>query len=112
MFFGDFPDFFSFLVDEIVIFDRRTLLTSRRGDANDQKARRGERESMCYGTLLHWGGRAKGGGGGGFSGDHLPVSGACSCRARFFFLSFFLPYAGVCKYVASSEGDCQMAAAV
>ena len=40
---------------------------------------------MCYGTLLHWGGRAKGGGGGGFSGDHLPVSGACSCRARFFF---------------------------
>ena len=30
----------------------------------------------------------------------------------FFFLSFFLPYAGVCKYVASSEGDCQMAAAV
>ena len=49
------------------------------------KRRVGERESMCYGTLLHWGGRAKGGGGGGFSGDHLPVSGACSCRARFFF---------------------------
>ena len=46
MFFGDFPDFFSFLVDEIVIFDRRTLLTSRRGDANDQKARRGEREHV------------------------------------------------------------------
>jgi hypothetical protein len=36
--------------------------------------------------------RVKGGGGsggGGFSGDHLPVSGACSCRARFSLLYFF-----------------------
>lgn len=61
--------------------------------------------------------RVKGGGGsggGGFSGDHLPVSGACSCRARFSLLYFFLSphvicwrlcvyYSQVCKYVAAKE---------
>lgn len=80
---------------------------------------------------LQEGAKGGGSGGGAFSGDHLPVSGACSCRARFFssfLFFFFLPmlYAGVCvcvcaaisaavcKHVAkeASEGDCQMAAAV
>ena len=113
MFFGDFPDFFSFLVDEIVIFDRRTLLTSRRGDANDQKARRGERERACVTEPYCIGeGERKVVVVVDFLVTICPCPVLAAAAPAFFFLSFFLPYAGVCKYVASSEGDCQMAAAV
>ncbi len=88
----------------LIGYGRRTLLTSQRGDANDQKSapitsweirEHVLRNPLYIAAAFYWqwvtttavkGGSklGGGGGGGGFSGDHLPVSGACSCRARFF----------------------------